>query len=279
MKKKIRASFQGELGAFSQIALRQLLGPDAFPVPCERFEQVFRSLKDGEVDRAVIPIENTLHGSIHENYDHLLNFDLEIVGETSVRIVHNLIAAPGVKWNRVRRVLSHPVALNQCLKFFAANPNLERVTHYDTAGSVKTIMEQNSQDSAAIASSVAAEIYGAHILKRSIEDDRQNYTRFFLLERPAKQKSHAHPGDRKTSLVFTTRNAPGALFRALSAFALRDLSLTKIESRPLRGKPFEYLFYVDVLADVAEERMRKALGHLEELADFLRVLGCYPRGK
>jgi len=279
MKKPIRAAFQGELGAFSQIALRQLLGPDAIPVPCERFEQVFRSLKEGAVDRAVVPIENTLHGSIHENYDHLLHFDLEITGETSVRIVHNLIAVPGVKWSQVRRVLSHPVALNQCLKFFAANPHLERVTHYDTAGSVKNIMEEKSNDSAAIASSVAAEIYGARILKRSIEDDRQNYTRFFLLQRPANKKAPAAPGDRKTSLVFTTRNTPGALFRALSAFALRDLSLTKIESRPLRGKPFEYLFYVDVLADVAEERMRKALGHLEELADFLRVIGCYPRGK
>ncbi|MBS1829960.1 MAG: prephenate dehydratase [Acidobacteria bacterium] len=279
MKKQMRAAFQGELGAFSQIAVRQLLGEDAVPVACERFEQVFRSLKEGRVERAVVPIENTLHGSIHENYDHLLNFDLEITGETSVRIVHNLIAAPGVKWNQIRRVLSHPVALNQCLKFFAANPHLERVTHYDTAGSVKTIMEEKATDAAAIASAVASEIYGAHILKRSIEDDRQNYTRFFLLERPAKKRAGEGGGERKTSLVFTTRNTPGALFRALSAFALRDLSLTKIESRPLRGKPFEYLFYVDVLADVADAKMQKALGHLEELADFLRVLGCYPRGK
>ncbi len=280
MKKPLRAAFQGELGAFSQIALRQLLGSEAVPVPCERFELVFRSLKDGAVDRAVVPIENTLHGSIHENYDHLLHFDLDIIGETSVRIVHNLIAPPGVKWKNIRRVLSHPVALNQCLSFFAAHPHLERVTHYDTAGSVKTIMEEQASDAAAIASSVAAEIYGAHILKRSIEDDRQNYTRFFLLSRPgAKRISPPDPVEKKTSLVFTTRNTPGALFRTLSAFALRDLSLTKIESRPLRGKPFEYLFYVDVLADVAEPRMRKALGHLEELADFLRVLGCYPRGK
>lgn len=278
--KKIRAAFQGELGAFSQIAVLQLLGEDAIPVPCERFEQVFRSLTDGHVDRAVIPIENTLHGSIHENYDHLLNFKLEIIGETSVRIVHNLIAPPGVKWSQIRRVLSHPVALNQCLSFFAAHPHLDRVTHYDTAGSVKTIMAEKATDAAAIASSVAAGIYGARILKRSIEDDRQNYTRFFLLERQGKKKKPIpHEGERKTSLVFTTRNTPGALFRALSAFALRDLSLAKIESRPLRGKPFEYLFYVDVLADVDDQKMQKALGHLEELADFLRVLGCYPRGK
>lgn len=279
MKRRVKAAFQGELGAFSHIAVHQLLGETAVPVPCERFEQVFRSLHDGNVDAAVVPIENTLHGSIHENYDHLLNFDLDIAGETSVRIVHNLIAPPGVKWGQIRRVLSHPVALNQCLHFFAANPQLERVSHYDTAGSVKTVMANRRPDEAAIASAMAAGIYGARILKKSIEDDRQNFTRFFLLERPGRKKPHPNGGERKTTLVFTTRNTPGALFRALSAFALRDLSLAKIESRPLRGKPFEYLFYVDVQADVADPRMQKALGHLEELADFLRVLGCYPRGK
>lgn len=277
--KRIRTAFQGELGAFSQIAVKQLLGDAAVPLPRERFEQVFRSLSEGTAAAAVIPIENTLHGSIHENYDHLLNFDLQIQGETSVRIVHNLIACPGVNWRQVRRVYSHPVALNQCLEFFAANPRLEKCPFYDTAGSVKMIMEEKLPDAAAIASAMAAEIYGGKILKRSIEDDRRNFTRFFLLHRRGDTVVAPAEGERKTSLVFTTRNAPGALFRALSAFALRDLSLTKIESRPLRGKPWEYLFYVDVLADTRDTRMRKALGHLEELADFLKVLGCYPRGK
>jgi len=277
--KRIRAAFQGELGAFSQIAVKQLLGESAVPMPCERFEQVFRSLGDGTADAAVIPIENTLHGSIHENYDHLLNFDLQIQGETSVRIVHNLIACPGVKWKQIRRVFSHPVALNQCLDFFAAHPRLEKCPFYDTAGSVKMMMAEKLPDAAAIASAMAAEIYGGKILKRSIEDDRRNFTRFFLLRRRGDSAAAPGEGERKTSLVFTTRNTPGALFRALSAFALRDLSLTKIESRPLRGKPWEYLFYVDVLADTRDAGMRKALGHLEELADFLKVLGCYPRGK
>lgn len=277
--KKIQTAFQGELGAFSQKAVQQLLGDQAQPVACERFEQVFRSLTEGKVDAAVIPIENTLHGSIHENYDHLLNFDLEITGETSVRIVHNLIAPQGVKWSQVRRVFSHPVALNQCLDFFANNPHLERTTFYDTAGSVKMIVAEGLKDAAAIASDMAAEIYGARILKRSIEDDRQNFTRFFLLRRRGQKPLLPDSKDRKTSLVFTTRNVPGALFRALSVFALRDLSLGKIESRPLRGKPFEYLFYVDVLADLNDPKMKKALGHLEELADFLKVFGCYPRGK
>jgi len=277
-----RVAFQGELGAFSQEAVRKLAGERARPVPLPSFQEVFQSLKLKAVDAAVIPIENSLAGSVHENYDHLLNFDFRIVGETNVRINHNLIALPGVRFRQIRRVYSHPVALGQCLKFFARHPRLERVPFYDTAGSVKMIVEQRLKDAAAIASAVAAEIYGGNILKRSIEDDRRNYTRFFLLRRAAEVRSSRRPAagsDRwKTSLVFTTRNVPGALFRALGAFALRDVNLTKIESRPLRGKPWEYLFYVDLLGHVEETRVRNALGHLAELADFLRVLGCYPCG-
>jgi prephenate dehydratase len=276
---KITAAFQGEPGAFSHIAVFQLLGKKVEAVPCERFEQVFLALDRGKVQAAVIPIENTLHGSVHENYDHLLRFHLNITGETSVRIVHNLIVRPGVKFKQLRRVYSHPVALNQCLSFLSRNPQMEKTPFYDTAGSVKMIVEEKLDDAAAIASSIAADLYGAHILRRSIEDDRQNFTRFFLLQRPKSKLLVPDGKERKTSLVFTTHNVPGALFRALSAFALRDLSLAKIESRPLRGKPWEYLFYVDVLADSADPRMQKALGHLEELADFLKVLGCYPRGK
>jgi prephenate dehydratase len=276
---KITAAFQGEAGAFSHIAVFQLLGKKVEAVPCERFEQVFLALDRGKVQAAVIPIENTLHGSVHENYDHLLRFQLNITGETSVRIVHNLIVRPGVKFKQLRRVYSHPVALNQCLSFLSRNPQMEKTPFYDTAGSVKMIVEEQLDDAAAIASSIAADLYGAHILRRSIEDDRQNFTRFFLLQRPKTKLLVPDGKERKTSLVFTTHNVPGALFRALSAFALRDLSLAKIESRPLRGKPWEYLFYVDVLADSADPRMQKALGHLEELADFLKVLGCYPRGK
>ncbi|MGJ5815686.1 prephenate dehydratase [Paludibaculum fermentans] len=276
--KPFQAAFQGELGAFSQEAAMRLLGPDVLVRPCQRFDEVFQTLRDGKVDAAVIPIENTLHGSVHENYDHLLHFDHRIVAETSVRIVHNLIAPPGVRFKDIRRTFSHPVALNQCLHFLAANPQMERVPFYDTAGSVKMVMEDGLKDAAAIASAVSATIYGAHILKRSIEDDRQNFTRFFLLRRsdqPELKLEEPTKKGWKTSLVFSTRNQPGSLFKALSAFALRDLSLTKIESRPLRGKPWEYLFYVDFLGSVEEERVKKALGHLQELADLLRVLGCY----
>jgi prephenate dehydratase len=274
-----KIAFQGEPGAFSHEAVMQLAGPRAHIHPCPRFEDVFVALRDRLVDAAVIPIENTLHGSVHENYDHLLHFDHHITGETNVRIVHNLIAAPGVRFSQLRRVFSHPVALNQCLKFLAANPQLERTPFYDTAGSVKMLMEEDLRDAAAIASAVSAQIYGARILRKSIEDDRENHTRFFLLRR-AGEPPLPVPGppkkNWKTSLVFTTRNQPGSLFRALSAFALRDLSLTKIESRPLRGRPWEYLFYVDLLGRTEDERVRRALGHLEELADMLRVLGCYP---
>jgi len=276
---KLRAGIQGELGAFSQQAARQLLGDRVEVVPYQTFENVFQALKNGTIEAGVIPIENTLAGSVHENYDHLLHFDVRIAAETNVRIIHNLIAPPGVKRKDIRKVYSHPVALNQCLRFFARHPKMERTSFYDTAGAVKMVMEARAPDAAAIGSEVAAAIYGADILRRSIEDDRHNFTRFFLLyptkRLPARRTGR---GPSKTSLVFTTRNTPGALFRALSALALRNLSLTKIESRPLRGKPWEYLFYVDFLGSQDEPRVQNALGHLRELADFLRVLGSYTPG-
>jgi len=281
-RKNEKIAFQGELGAFSQQAVRQLLGERVEVLPCQRFEKVFESLVRKRADGAVIPIENTLAGSVHENYDHLLHFEVEIVAETSVRIVHNLITPQGVTFGKIRKVYSHPVALNQCLDFFARNPQIERVPFYDTAGSVKMVMEEGLTDAGGIASALAADIYGARILKRSIEDDRRNFTRFFLLRRRDSRRPVVRDktgGGWKTSLVFTTRNIPGALFRALSAFALRDLNLAKIESRPLRGKPWEYLFYLDLLGRIDDKRVQNALGHLGELADFIRVLGCYPRGE
>jgi prephenate dehydratase len=285
MKRKTarpRIAFQGEPGAFSQEAAHKLLGPGIEALPCARFDDVFRNLKNGTVEGAVIPIENTLAGSVHENYDHLLHYQLPIVAETSVRIVHNLMAPPGVPFSRISRVYSHPVALNQCLDFFARNPRIEPIPFYDTAGSAKMIMAEKLTDAAAVASSVAAEIYGARILRRSIEDDRRNFTRFFLLRNSEIQslssvKSTART-QWKTSVVFSTRNVPGALFRCMSAFALRDLNLTKIESRPLRGRPWEYLFYLDFLGQVDSPNVQNALAHLRELADLLQVLGCYPKG-
>ena len=274
--RKLTVAFQGELGAFSHIAIRQMLGPQAQACAIPQFEKVFHALAEGEVDAAMLPVENTLHGSVHENYDHLLRFDLPIVGETAVRIVHNLIAPPGVRFRDIRRVYSHPVALNQCLNFFARNSQLEKTPFYDTAGSVKMLAETRPPDAAGIASALAAELYGATILKKSIEDDHRNFTRFVLLRRQAELPKSRE--EAKTSLVFTTRNVPGSLFRALSVFALRDISLAKIESRPLRGKPWEYLFYLDFYGHVEDPKVKNALNHLQELADLYRVLGCYPRG-
>lgn len=274
----MKAAFQGEPGAFSQEAIRQILGLKAKSLPCQRFDQVFAALKEGSVDCAVVPIENTLHGSVYENYDLLLKYDFVICAETSVRIVHNLIAPDGVRLRDVRKVYSHPVALNQCLDFFTRNPKMEREPFYDTAGSVKMVMHDRPPGAAAIASEIAAKIYGGKVLKKGIEDDRQNHTRFFLLEPPGSKPRVPSGAGRKpwkTSLVFSTRNVPGALFRAISALALRDLNLTKLESRPLRGKPWEYMFYVDLLGHRDEIKVRNALGHLAELADFLRVLGSY----
>jgi prephenate dehydratase len=273
----MRVGFQGELGAFSQQAIQQLLGAKARPVPHVRFDQVFAALDKGLVDAAAIPIENTLHGSIYDNYDLLLKHEFAITAETNVRVVHNLIAPPGMSFAQVRKVYSHPVAINQCLDFFARHKRIERESFYDTAGSVKMVMETRPPGGAAIASELAAKIYKAHILKRGIEDDRQNYTRFFLLE-PSGSKPRVGRKGRspwKTSLVFSTKNVPGALFRSLSALALRDLNLVKIESRPLRGKPWEYLFYLDLLGRRDDEAVKNALAHLGEVADFLRVLGSY----
>jgi prephenate dehydratase len=275
MKKKTVVAFQGERGAFSELAAVQLLGPRIHLLPCERFEQMFRALSDGPADAAVVPIENTLHGSVHENYDHLLNFDLKIVAETSVRIVHNLIVPPGTGFADVKYVYSHPVALNQCLKFFAAHPRLEKKTFYDTAGSVKMVMSERPPGAAAIASTLAASNYGGHILKSAIEDDHKNFTRFFLLRRPDFKVPRIREAA-KVSLVFTTRNSPGSLFRALAALALRDISLVKIESRPMRGRPWEYLFYLDFLGHIDDANVQNALAHLGEVSDLLRVLGCYP---
>ena len=266
-------AFQGELGAFSHSAAMKLAGPKAPLLPCESFNRVFEALSSGQAAQAVIPIENTLHGSVHENYDHLLRCDVPIGGETTLRISHCLMVMPGVRFADVRKAYSHPVALNQCRRFFQEHPQIEAIPFYDTAGSVKMLHEQPA-NSAAIASESAAELYGAKILKRKIEDNAHNFTRFFLL---TKQGSgpRVRPGAWKTSVVFSTKNVPGALFRAMACFALRDLNLTKIESRPLVHRPWEYLFYVDFLGAQTDDNVRKALEQLHDMANFFKLLGSY----
>jgi prephenate dehydratase len=267
----MKIAIQGELGSFRHEAAETML-PSAKLVPCARSLEVFDRIKRGTVDGAVIPIENSLAGSVAEHFDLLLSRDVHIEREFRLRIVHNLIALPGTKLRDLRRVFSHPVALDQCRDLFAKNPKLEATPFYDTAGSVKHVVAEKLPDAAGIASRRAAEVYGGKILKAGIEDDKKNFTRFFLIKRG---KAKAARDANKTSLAFSMKNLPGGLFKALSVFALRDISLSKIESRPMRGRPWEYVFFVDLLRG-DDEASRNALRHLCEVAELVKVLGIYP---
>ena len=273
-KRRYSAAFQGEKGAFSHSAALKLLGEAVQPVACASFKNVFEAVRDDRVTHAVVPIENTLHGSVLENYDYLMEFGFPIRGETSVRISHNLIAMQEMEYKQIRQAFSHPVALNQCRRFFEHNPRIEPTPFYDTAGSVKMLAEQHPPGAAAVASEAAAAIYGGKILKRNLEDNRKNYTRFFLVTKQKRPHSSA-TGAWKTSVAFCASNQPGALFKVMACFALRDLNLTKIESRPLPGKPWEYLFYVDFVGSSEDKVIQRALQNLAETTQFFRVLGSY----
>lgn len=274
---KTRVAFQGELGAFSTDAARQLLGEAIQLVPCETFDLMFAAVEAKDADYCLAPLENSLFGSVYQNYDLLLKHDFQIVGETTLRIVHNLIVGQETKLEDVRLVYSHPVALGQCRDFLHAHPTMKPIVAYDTAGSVKLIMESHEAGAAAIASASAAEVYGAKVIVSGIEDDPQNFTRFSLLARAEEAAAHPPPEieSAKTSIVFALENKTGSLYRAMAVFALRDLDLTKIESRPLIGRPWEYSFYLDFTGHTAEKRVQNALAHLAEFAANVKVLGCY----
>jgi prephenate dehydratase len=267
----MKVAFQGEAGAYSEQALLGHFG-SVETLPCESFEDVFDAVNAGKCQSAMIPIENSLAGSIHQNYDLLLRNELQIVGEFSLRVRHCLITIPGVDRQDLRKAISHPQALGQCAGFLRSH-GMQAEQVYDTAGSVKLLKESGARDTAAIASRRAAELYGMHILEEGIEDNPENYTRFLAIQKEPK----AFQGEAKTSIVFTLKNVPGALFKAMSVFALRDIDLTKIESRPLQGSPWEYLFYIDFIGSTQDEPARRALEHLGEYAVMLRVLGSYPR--
>ena len=276
--KNPRVAFQGEPGAFSGEAARKLLGHEVELIPCETFEKMFAEVEGGSSDYCLAPIENSLFGSVHQNYDLLLKHSLSIVGETNLRIIHNLIAAPGTKIDDVKRVYSHPVALGQCRRFLSGRPEMRPVAAYDTAGSVKLIMESREAGAAAIASAAAAEVYGARILVPGIEDDQVNFTRFLLLARED-ACAETPPDADKTSIVFSLENRTGSLYRAMAVFALRDIDLMKIESRPLIGRPWEYSFYLDFIGAQTEPRVRNALAHLREFATSVKVLGSYKQAE
>jgi prephenate dehydratase len=269
----MKVAIQGERGCFSHEAALKLL-PKCQVVPCARSREVFDRLQRGNVAAAVIPIENSLAGSVLEHFDLLLSHDVFVQREYRLRINHHLIAAPGVRVKDLRRVFSHPVALDQCRDFFRRNQHIHPEPFYDTAGSVKHVVEERLLDAAGIGPKQAATEYKGHILQSDLEDDRQNFTRFFLVLR----QRRVLPGATKASIAFSLKNTPGSLFKALSVFALRDLNLIKIESRPVRGKPWEYVFYVDIVGEGAAARDR-GLRHLEEVAEWVKVLGVYPQAK
>ena len=270
-------AIQGERGAFSEQAARKLFPDEHEILPCRTFDDAFAAVRDSRATAAVIPIENSLAGSVMRSYELLGEAHLEIAGEVLLRIGLNVIARPGASLASLRRVLSHPVALAQCQRFFAEHRELEAIVAYDTAGSVKLMMEGNDPTEAAIAGTMAAELYGAEVLATNIEDNPENYTRFVAIATPseaARLRSGLRSGPLKTTVLFRTPNKPGALFRALAAFALRDINLTKLESRPIAGRPWEYAFYVDLSGGESDPGIANALNHLREMCEVV-VLGSY----
>jgi prephenate dehydratase len=272
----IRVGFQGEHGAYSESAAIELYGDGISTFPFASFEEVYLGVETGSVEVAILPIENSLAGSIHRNYDLMLRHRLNIQREINLRISHCLLGLPGVSLEEVRRAHSHPQALAQC-ETNLIRLGLEPVVELDTAGSARLIRELADPLEAAIASSRAAEVYGLEVLVENMEDFPENYTRFLALSAGPSPGYLAGGEEYKTSIVFSLPNVPGSLYKALSVFALRDIDLTKIESRPLPSRPLEYLFYIDFAGHADEQNCRRALDHLGEMAPFLRLLGSYPR--
>jgi prephenate dehydratase len=271
---KIRVAFQGERGAFSEEAAVKLLGEEIELVPRPTFESLFVAIDQGAADYVLAPIENSLAGSVHRSYDLLLESALHISAEVVIPIRHHLIGCAGASFDGLKTVESHPVALAQCERFFAAHPQLQRIATEDTAGSVARIIKLGDLSRAAIAGSRAASIYGGKVLQHNLEDHTENYTRFVLLTPAPTPNSKAD----KLSLVMKLPHQSGALYRSLQPFADRGIDLLKIESRPIKGRPFEYHFYLDLQASTSDERVVKALSELGERASEVRVLGCYQSG-
>lgn len=270
----MRIAYQGEPGAYSEAAALRY-SDHADLLPCESFEGVFAAVDRGQATLGILPVENSIGGSIHRNYDLLLEHDLPIVGEVQLVITHNLMALPGTTIDQLTRIYSHPQALAQCERFLRSLPHVAVEATYDTAGSAKLVKEKHLVGAGAIASERAAQVFGLEILKAEIQDFTDNITRFLVISRTA----DPDPEVDKTTVVFSLPNEPGALFKALSVFALRDIDLTKIESRPIRGRPWEYLFYVDLPLGRHDVRCSRALVHLAEFARSMRTLGSYKSWK
>jgi prephenate dehydratase len=269
------AAFQGSHGAYSEDAALRMLAPDAELKPCSRLEDVFKAVHQGLSRYGVIPVENTLAGSVSQSYDLLSEYDLTIIGEAVCRIEHALIGLPGTRLDSIQKALSHPVALAQCEEFFRDHPWIESTSVYDTAGAVETVVKSGNPQWAAIASPRAAELFGGVILADAIEDHPENYTRFLLISKPMEMVRPQSVRYKRT-IAFRIANEPGALCRALQPFANRGVDIAKIESRPVKGSPFEYLFYLDLAGRADYEEMHAAIEDLRGQALSLRVLGMYP---
>jgi len=270
----LRVAFQGELGAYSESAVYSFFGQSAIVKPCKNFGAVFKSVKTGEVDYGVVPIENSIEGSVNRTYDLFLEYDLKVCGEIIIRISHCLIAHKGTSIDSIETVYSHPQALAQCRKFLEQH-KLKAISTFDTAGSVKMIKEESMMDAAAIASERAAQIYDMTIIEREIEDIKNNSTRFFVLD---KQDSH-YSGEDKTSIIFAAKSIPGALYKVLKEFSDRNINLTKIESRPTKQTPWEYHFYLDFEGHRTETKCQEALESIKDKTIFIKILGSYKAAK
>jgi 3-deoxy-7-phosphoheptulonate synthase len=266
-----RAAFLGEVGTFSHKACTQYFGTEVTAVPTSSFRQIFDAVRDGEVDFGVVPLENSLTGSIHENYDLLLEYDFRIIGEITLRIMHHLIARPEANLETIKRVFSHPQVFQQCRQFLEQHPGWELVSAKDTGTSVRQIKEGGLPTDAAIASKDAAKIHGMAVIQEAIETNPRNYTRFVVISTGQIKNGPR----RKSSLVFSTGNQPGALYETLRVFAEKGINLVKLESRPIHGKPWEYMFYVDLEADIESPPFKPVLDELEKRTDYLRILGSY----
>lgn len=265
-----RIAFQGEVGAYGEeAALAAAAGAEPTPVPS--LDDVFRALAEGRVELAVAAVENSQAGSIHRTYDLLRGADVFVVGEVVVAVRHCLLAHPGQTLASLRRIHSHASALEQCEAFLAAR-GYEAVVHRDTAGAARMVAEEKRAGEGAVASRRAADVYGLAVLAADIQTIQDNRTRFVVLARSPVPRG---AGPQKTSLVFATQHRPGALYAALGAFATRGVNLLKLESRPSRGRPFEYVFYVDVEGHREDAAVREALVELAAHATFVKVLGSY----
>ena len=268
-----KVAIQGEQGSNSHLAAREMLGPQSEIVACSLSAEVVEAVLSGQADGAVLPIENSLHGSVAEHYDLLLNHPLRIEAEALLRIEHNVIAAPGVRLERIRHLLSHPVALSQCRYFLARFQQAHATPFYDTAGSVRHVVETQSRDTAGIAPRLAAEIYGGEVLLANVEDHPENFTRFHLL-RPAHSAVVPDAEANKLSVAFAVEHQPGTLVRALEGLAAAGANLTKIESRPVPGRPWEYVFFVDLRYD-GEAIAQAVMELLTRHCSFIKELGRY----